>query len=139
MPSLSPSPDRPVGRPAATVGRRNGDPTCGPSRHVYVGSNRQGHSVRPVPGTARSHITGGRRSARRPGSAAESSTVRRLDPVLKRSTTSAFQRSTAYPSCCSNLFWTRVQTCSQHPTPDTRSWWSRLPPEKPACHAHTQH
>jgi hypothetical protein len=56
------SPRPRAGRPAANVGRRNGDPTHGPSRHVSVGGDRQGTSARsPAQLALTSPVTAGGR------------------------------------------------------------------------------
>ena len=87
----------PAGRPAATVGRRNGDLTRGPWRHVSVGGDRQGAYSRSSAHSSLSH----HRSPPEVGTTTGfgcgvSPPFRRLDPVLKGSTISAFQQSMAY-------------------------------------------
>jgi hypothetical protein len=65
--------------------------------------------------------------------------VSRRDPVLRGPTFSAFSTvNSAYQNRCCSLLdkGSDVQPTS---APDSRSFWSRLPPEKPACHANTQH
>jgi hypothetical protein len=91
------SPRPRAGRPAANVGRRNGDPTHGPSRHVSVGGDRQGTSARsPAQLALTSPVTAGGRHDDRVRLRSPH-TVRRLDPVLKGSTTSVFSTVNRLP------------------------------------------
>jgi hypothetical protein len=128
MPSLSPSPDGPVGRPAATVG-------LVPSRHVSVGGDRQGRAgvLRPA-----QHNSLSQHQSPEVGTTTGfgcACGVSRRDPVLRGPTASAFSTvNSAYQNRCCSLLdkGSDVQPTS---APDSRPFWSRLPPEKPACHA----